>query len=290
MSRPDWCLNDARQFGSDLNDDDLAKMANLLRLDVVRSVHCGGDGHPGPALSIAEIVAYLYFREMRLDPARPDWPERDRFILSKGHACPVLYAALARRGFFPVADLAGLRTTASHLQGHPDMIKTPGVDMTSGSLGNGIAIAAGMALAARLKRYDSRYYVITGDGELSEGIIWEGAAIAAHHKLGRLTVFVDGNHMQSGGSVGEGSGMYPIAEKFAAFGWHTQKIDGHDLMAIGQAVRQAHAVADRPSLIECQTVKGKGIPYMENNNAWHKRVPTVEEVDAAMRAIGGDSL
>lgn len=281
---------DNRQFGSDLCDADLARMANLLRLDVVHSVHSGGDGHPGPALSITEIVTLLYFRIMRIDPLRPDWPERDRFILSKGHACPMLYAALARRGYFPVEHLSGLRAIGSHLQGHPDMIKTPGVDMTTGSLGNGIAIGAGMAIAARLQQMDSQYYVITGDGELNEGIIWEGAAIAAMYRLGNLTVFVDGNHMQSGGAVEMVSGIYPIAEKFATFGWHTQKVNGHDLRALEQAVRAALAVKDRPSLIECDTVKGKGIPYMEGDNAWHKRVPTAAEVAAAESAIGGDCL
>jgi transketolase len=282
--------DDTRTFAAPLPAAAWPRMANLLRLDVVRSVHCSGDGHPGPSMSIAEIITYLYFSRLRLDPLRPDWPERDRLILSKGHACPMLYAALARRGYFPVKDLCGLRSFSSHLQGHPDMIKTPGIDMTSGSLGNGIAIAAGMAIGARLQGLDSRFYVITGDGELSEGVIWEGVIIAAHHQLGNLTVLIDANQMQSGGTVREVSGLDNLAAKFAAFGWHSQTIDGHDLQAIDAAVQTAAQETDRPSVIECRTIKGKGIPYMEGDNSWHKRVPTAVEVDAAIASIGGMCL
>jgi len=285
-----WLSEDTRQFENNLSDEALARMANRLRLDVIFSIYLAGDGHPGPSMSIAEIIAHLYFRTLRIDPKNPDWPQRDRLILSKGHACPILYAALARRGYFPVEQLAGLRSFYSHLQGHPDMLKTPGVDMTSGSLGNGIALAAGMAIAGRLLDYDSRYYVITGDGELSEGAIWEGVSIAAHHKLDRLIVFVDANHMQSGGPVERVSGLYPLAPKFSAFGWQVIEIDGHDMSAIGQAIEMAHNEKEQPTAILCHTVKGKGIPYMEGDNSWHKRVPTASEVEEAIRALGSDCL
>lgn len=280
-------MMDSLQTRSSLPMEKIALMANTLRLDVVRTIHTCGDGHPGPCMSIAEIIALLYFHEMRIDPDRPRWPERDRLILSKGHSCPMLYAALARRGYFPVGDLSGLRTLDSHLQGHPDMNKTPGIDMTTGSLGNGISIGLGMALAARSQGFDSRVYVITGDGELQEGIIWEGAMAAAFHKAGNLTVLVDVNHMQSGGPVETISSLYPLIDKFAAFGWYCLKAEGHDPDSLKAALDEAKRVTDRPTMIGCHTVKGKGIPYMEGDNSWHKRVPTLEQVRQAEEALGG---
>lgn len=270
-----------------MTNHELRRIADRLRLDVVETVHAAGDGHPGPCMSIADIIAVLYFSEMRLRSEEPRWPERDRLILSKGHACPVLYAALARKGFFPMDELPKLRALDGILQGHPDMNKTPGVDSTSGSLGNGISVGLGMALGCRLQGFDSYVYVIIGDGEQQEGIVWEAAMAAAKHKVGNLIVFADCNNNQSGGKVTELSSLYPVADKWTSFHWHVQTIDGHDIGAIRKAVAAAKEIKDRPSYIECVTVKGKNIPYMENNNAWHKRTPTAEEVESARMALGG---
>jgi transketolase len=263
----------------------LEDMARQLRRDVVTMVHLAGDGHPGPALSVTDIVTALYFNILRIDPSRPDWPQRDRFILSKGHACPVVYAALARRGFFPVEALPGLRCLHSILQGHPDMHKTPGIDMTSGSLGNGISVGLGMALAGHYNGDDYMVYVITGDGELQEGIVWEAAMAAVRYRAGRLVVFVDHNGLQSAGEVGKVSGLLPIRPKFESFGWHCQEIDGHDFDQILDAVERARQETERPSMILAHTIKGKGVPFMENDNSWHKRVPTREQLDAALEVL-----
>ena len=263
----------------------LTEKARVLRRDVFTMIHQCGDGHPGAALSIADLITALYFHVLRVDPKNPDWPERDRFILSKGHACPVYYAALARRGFFPVEWLPTLRRLGSPLQGHPVMNKTPGVDMTTGSLGHGIPIGAGMAAAGRLAGRNYFVYVITGDGELNEGIVWEAAQSAAHMRLGRLIAFVDHNGWQSGGYVKDVSGFTNIGPAFAAFGWHTQEIDGHDFDQIVDAVAEAQANTVRPSVIVARTVKGKGIPFTENDNSWHKRVPTRAELEAALKHL-----
>ena len=264
---------------------DVAAAARQIRRDVVRMIHLAGDGHPGPALSVADIVAALYFKVLRVNPAEPLWEGRDRFILSKGHACPTLYAALARRGYFSPEVLPSLRSLGSILQGHPVMQKTPGVDSTSGSLGNGVSIGLGMALAARVNRQDYFTYVIVGDGEIQEGIVWEAAMAAVHYQAGRLIVFVDHNGQQSGGPVREVSGLYPVLPKWDAFGWHCQEIDGHELWAILTAIEQAQAETDRPSCIVARTVKGKGIPFMEADNSWHKRVPTTDELDQALAVL-----
>ena len=264
----------------------LIETARMLRRDIFTMIYQAGDGHPGAALSAVELLTALYFKVLRIDPSRPDWPERDRFILSKGHACPAWYAALARRGFFPVEWLPTLRELGSPLQGHPDMKKTPGVDMTTGSLGHGIAIGAGMAAAARLLGKDYAVYVVTGDGELNEGIVWEAVQAAAHMQLGRLIVLVDHNGWQSCGRVEQVSGLTDIAGRFAAFGWHTQQIDGHDFEQILNAIETAQAERTRPSVIVAKTVKGKGIPFVENDNSWHKRVPTKAEYDTAMKFLG----
>jgi transketolase len=267
--------------------DELQRTANALRLDVVRMVHEAGDGHPGPCLSIADIVAALYFRVLRVNPQDPRWPERDRLILSKGHACPVVYAALARRGYFPRSALPTLRSIDSILQGHPDMKKTPGVDMTAGSLGHGVAQGLGIALAGRLAGLAYHVYVILGDGELGEGICWESFLAAAHHQASNLIAFVDCNGLQSGGTVGEITGLEPLPAKLEAFGWYCQEIDGHDIGQILRAVESAKAQRTRPSAIVARTVKGKGVPYMERDNAWHKKVPTREQVALAAQALGG---
>jgi transketolase len=264
----------------------LKEQARQLRRDIFTMVHQSGDGHPGAALSIADLIAALYFHVMRLDPKQPEWPDRDRFILSKGHACPVYYAALARRGFFPLEWLPTLRRLGSPLQGHPVMRKTPGVDMTTGSLGHGIPIGAGMAAAGRVSGKDYYVYVITGDGELNEGIVWEAVQSAAHMKLGRLIAFVDNNGWQSGGYVKDVSGLVNIGASFASFGWHTQEIDGHDFDQILDAIDRAKAETERPSVIVARTVKGKGIPFTENDNSWHKRVPTKAELEAALQYLG----
>lgn len=263
----------------------VAEAARQIRRDVVTMIHLAGDGHPGPALSVADIVAALYFKVLRVDPADPLWEGRDRFILSKGHACPALYAALARRGFFSPDLLPSLRSLGSILQGHPVMGKTPGVDSTSGSLGNGISIGLGMALAAHVTGHDYFTYVIVGDGEIQEGIVWEAAMAAAHYHVGRLIVFVDQNGQQSGGPVREVSGLEPILPKWEAFGWHCQEIDGHDVRGILTAVERARAETARPSCIAARTVKGKGIPFMEADNSWHKRVPTADELEQALAIL-----
>lgn len=273
-----------------LKQNELPRMANRLRLDVVDTVHAAGDGHPGPAMSVAELLAVLYFHEMKVDPRNPSWPQRDRFILSKGHSCPILYAALARKGYFPMAELKGLRTLESMLQGHPDSNKTPGIDATSGSLGNGVSIGLGMAMGCRQQGLESYVYVAVGDGEQEEGIIWEAAMAAAAMNAENLIVFADCNNYQSGGHVTDISSLYPLIPKWEAFGWHCQEIDGHDTNAIIEAVANAKAAKGKPSFVAMKTVKGKGVPYMENNNAWHKRVPTGEEVQIAHEALEGVSL
>jgi len=263
----------------------LTETAKHLRRDVVTMVHLAGDGHPGPALSIADIVTVLYFHVMQIDPQQPKWPQRDRLILSKGHACPVVYAALAKLGYFSADLLPGLRKLGSILQGHPDMNKTPGIDMTTGSLGHGISLGAGMAIAGRVTGQDYSVYVITGDGELNEGIVWEAAQCAVHHKIDNLIVFVDHNRFQSGGTLDEVSGLSEISSKFESFGWHCQEIDGHNFAEIIIATENARQVKEQPSLIVAHTVKGKGVPFMENNNRWHKGVPTKEELDLALEAL-----
>lgn len=271
-----------------MNTAELKQMADHLRFVAVDMVYKGKDGHPGPALSIADIVATLYFDEMNIDPANPDWEDRDRFILSKGHACPIYYAALSERGYFgeKVEDFK-LRALGSKFQGHPVMNKTKGVDMTSGSLGNGIAVGVGMAIAGKHQKKDYNVFVIVGDGELQEGICWEGINAAAGHKLDNLIVFADRNGWQSGGSVDETIGSNNIKERFEAFQWHAQEIDGHDIDAIKEAISNAKAEKGRPSVIVCDCVKGKGLPYMENNNAWHKGVPTDEQYAQAVEILGG---
>jgi len=266
---------------------ELMDMARILRRDVVNMVYQSKDGHPSPALSIADIVAALYFKVMNVDPLNPSWEQRDRFILSKGHACTVVYAALARKGYFPLKELPTLRQLGSCLQGHPCMRTTPGIDMTTGSLGNGISVGMGIALAAKYQKQDYHTYVIMGDGELQEGIVWEAAMAAVKHKLDKLIVFVDNNGLQSGGSIGDVSGILPIYPKWEAFRWHCQEIDGHDMDQILNAVEKAKQAEGQPSMILAHTVKGKGIPYMEVDNSWHKRVPTEGEWREAMELLGG---
>lgn len=271
-----------------VENEKLRQIAQKLRFEAVRMVYEGKDGHPGPALSIADIVATLFFDVMNIDPKNPNWEDRDRFILSKGHSCPIYYAALNERGYFvPKVEHFHLRQLGSMFQGHPSMHSTPGVDMTSGSLGNGIAIGAGMAFAAKALKKDYYTYVICGDGELQEGVCWEGANTARGRNLDNLIVFVDRNGWQSYKSVEFTIGQNNVADRFRAFGWHVQEIDGHDIQAIKDAVAAAKAEKNLPSCIVCDCVKGKGLSFMERNNAWHKGVPTDEQFAIAEKELGG---
>ncbi len=266
----------------------LAAIAHKLRKDTIEALYHAGSGHPGGSLSMAEILTVLYFREMNIDPLRPDWPDRDRFILSKGHACPSYYAALAERGYFPVDELlTTLRKPHSRLQGHPCMGKTPGVDMSTGSLGQGMAVAAGMALYGKKQNKDFRVYCMIGDGESEEGEIWETAMSAAHYKLDNLIVFLDANHLQIDGRVDDVMNIFPMCPKFAAFGWNVLEIDGHDIEQIVDAVEQAKAFAGsgRPTFIQCNTVKGKGVSFMENQAGWHGSAINHENYVRAMAEL-----
>ena len=271
------------------NISQLKQQADQLRLEVVKMVHDAGDGHPGPCMSAMDILTCLYFDKMHIDPQNPKDPNRDRFLLSKGHACPALYAALANKGYFSKEEYSGLRFLHRMLQGHPTMQKTPGRDMTSGSLGNGLGIAAGMSFAGRYQKQDYYTYVIMGDGEIQEGSVWEAAMFASHHKLDHLIAFVDNNCWQSGGSIDACSGVQPIAEKWEAFGWFVQQIDGHDYEQILSAIEAAQKNRGRPSMIVAHTIKGKGLDYMENDNSWHKRVPTDEQLASAIKQLGGNA-
>lgn len=265
----------------------LQGIATELRRTTLTMIHKAGDGHPGPALSIADLVTALYFKEMRVDPKNPQWEDRDRFLLSKGHACTILYSALAKLGFFSEDILPSFRSLGSILQGHPVMDKIPGVDMTTGTLGHGLPVGAGMAAAGKLGRKDFRVYVIIGDGELNEGIVWEGALVAANMRLDNLLAFIDVNGLQSGGETRAVSGIdnVAIAAKFASFGWHTIAIDGHDYPQILAALAEARATKGKPTVVVAKTIKGKGVPFMENDNAWHKGVPNKDQLAEALKSL-----
>ena len=263
----------------------LEDKAKQIRRHIVSMLAEAGSGHPGGSLSIADIVTALYFEVMKVDPARPDWEDRDRLVLSKGHACPVLYAALAEKGFFPVEELQTLRKINSRLQGHPDMKKTPGVEMSTGSLGQGLAAANGMALAGKLDKKDYRVYVILGDGEIQEGMIWEAAMAAAHYKLDNLTAFLDLNGLQIDGPIQEVMNPEPVADKWAAFGWNVLTIDGHDFEQIIEAVEKAKATKGKPTMIIANTVKGKGVSFMENEVDWHGNAPSKEQAEQALAEL-----
>ena len=262
----------------------LEAQAVQIRKDIVSMIHDAGAGHPGGSLSAVEIITALYFHVMRIDPARPAWSERDRFILSKGHSCPALYAALARRGYFDPALLGTLRRYHSILQGHPDMRKTPGLDMSSGSLGNGLSCGLGMAMAARWKQKDYRVYVLLGDGECEEGEVWEAAMAAAHHHMSQLTAIVDTNGLQITGPTQEVMNLGDLAAKFRAFGWNTSEINGHDVEQILRALDYARET-DGPTAILAHTVKGKGVSFMENRVEWHGKAPSDQEAARAIEEI-----
>ena len=266
----------------------LMKTANEVRKDIVTAVHSAKAGHPGGSLSAAEIFTYLYFEEMNIDPKDPKKEDRDRFVLSKGHTAPGLYAALAERGYFPKEDLKTLRHTGSYLQGHPDMKHIPGVDMSSGSLGQGISAAVGMAIAAKLKGSDFRVYTLLGDGEIQEGQVWEAAMLAAHRKLDNLVVIVDNNNLQIDGAVTEVNSPYPIDKKFEAFNFHVS----NDLDQIDAAFKEAKTVKGQPTAIIAKTLKGKGVSFMENQAGWHGKAPNDEEYKIAMEDLekAGEAL
>lgn len=265
--------------------NELIRISAQVRLGVLEGVHSASSGHPGGSLSISDILTYLYFEEMNIDPANPDMDNRDRFVLSKGHTAPALYAVLAQRGFFPKEDLKTLRASDSYLQGHPDMKGTPGVDMSTGSLGLGISAACGMALSGKISDQSYRVYSILGDGESEEGQVWEAAMFAAHYKLDNLCVFVDYNGLQIDGPVSEVMNPVPLDEKFAAFGWNVKTIDGHDFDQIESAVKAARACNGKPTAIICHTVKGKGVSFMEGNVKWHGSAPNDEQYNQAVEEI-----
>ncbi len=259
---------------------ELKKIATKIRLGALEEIFSASSGHPGGSLSIADILAYLYFEKMNIDPQNPKMADRDRLVLSKGHTAPALYAALANRGFFSTELLKTFRNKSSILQGHPDMKHIPGVDMSSGSLGQGISAACGVALSAKLDNKNYKVYTILGDGELEEGQVWEAAMFAAHYKLNNLCAFIDFNGLQIDGDITKVMNPTPIDEKFAAFGWNVTVIDGHDLDAIEAAVAQADK-SDKPFAIVCKCVKGKGVSFMENDAGWHGNAPNAEQYETA---------
>ncbi len=262
----------------------LAFFANEIRKGALTAVYSAKSGHPGGSLGIAEILAYLYFEEMNIDPKNPKMENRDRFVLSKGHTCPALYAALAHRGYFPVEDLVTFRHTGSYLQGHPDMKNIPGIDMSAGSLGQGISAACGMALSAKLSEKSYRVYTILGDGESEEGQVWEAAMFAAHYGLNNLCAFIDFNGLQIDGDVREVMNPTPLDEKFKAFGWNVIVIDGHNFDEIASAVQMSKK-SDKPTAIIAKTVKGKGVSFMENKAEWHGSAPNSEQYEQGMREL-----
>ncbi|MBE6072641.1 MAG: transketolase [Clostridium butyricum] len=265
-----------------MNKLKLMKKANDIRKDIVTAVHSAKAGHPGGSLSAADIYTYLYFEEMNIDPVKPKKVDRDRFVLSKGHAAPGYYSALAERGFFPVEDLKTLRHTGAYLQGHPDMKHTPGVDMSSGSLGQGISAAVGMAISAKLYGDNYRVYTLLGDGEIQEGQVWEAAMLAGHRNLDNLVVIVDNNNLQIDGYISDVNSPYPIDKKFEAFNFHVINIDGHDFDQIDAAFKEAKATKGMPTAIIAKTVKGKGVSFMEDKAAWHGAAPNDEQYAIAM--------
>ena len=275
-----------------MNNLELEKMANEIRKDIVTAVHSAKSGHPGGALSSADIFTYLYFEEMNVDPTNPKWEDRDRFVLSKGHVAPGLYSTLAEKGYFPKEDLKTLRHTGSYLQGHPDMKHIPGIDMSSGSLGQGVSVAVGMAAAGKYDKKDYRVYTLTGDGEIQEGQIWEAAMWAGHRKLDNIVVIVDNNNLQIDGSVEDVCSPYPIDKKFEAFNFHVINIDGNDFDQIRAAFKEARETKGMPTAIIAKTVKGKGVSFMENAAGWHGKAPNDEEYEIAMADLekAGEAL
>lgn len=275
-----------------MNKLELQKTAVEVRKGIISGVHSAKSGHPGGSLSAADIYTYLFFEELNIDPKNPDKADRDRFVLSKGHTAPGYYSVLANRGFFPVEDLTTLRHVGSYLQGHPDKKHIPGVDMSSGSLGQGISAAVGMALSAKLSNDNYRVYTLLGDGEIQEGQVWEAAMFAGHRKLDNFVAIVDNNGLQIDGAVEDVCSPYPIDEKFAAFGFHVINVDGHDYDALKAAFDEAKATKGQPTAIVAKTVKGKGVSFMENQCSWHGTAPNDEQYAQAMEELekAGESL
>ena len=276
-----------------MNKLELQKMANEVRKGIVTGVHAAKAGHPGGSLSAADLFTYLYFEEMNVDPKNPQDPDRDRFVLSKGHTAPGLYATLAHKGYFPVEDLVTLRHIGSHLQGHPCMQHTPGLDMSSGSLGQGISAAVGMALSAKLRNKSYRVYTLLGDGEIQEGQVWEAAMFAGARKLDNLVVIVDNNGLQIDGKIEDVCSPYPIDKKFEAFNFHVINVaDGNDFDQLDAAFKEAREVKGMPVAIVMKTVKGKGVSFMENQVGWHGKAPNKEEYETAMEELekAGEAL
>lgn len=271
-----------------MNQDEIKQlqlMSNKIRIDIIEEVHSAKSGHPGGSLSIADIITYLYFKEMKIDPKNPDMPDRDRFVLSKGHTCPALYAALAERGFFDTSLLKSFRKIDSILQGHPDMKKVPGVDMSSGSLGQGISAACGMALAAKFDKKDYRVYAVLGDGEIEEGQVWEAFMFASQYKLNNLCVVIDRNGLQIDGACKDVMSTEPLADKMKAFGFNVNVIDAHDFESIEKAFENAKAYKGQPSVIIADSIKGKGVSFMENMVSWHGSAPNDEQYNQAIKDL-----
>lgn len=273
-----------------MNNDLVLSLRNktkTIRKDILEMIYSAGSGHPGGSLSIADVITVLYFHEMKIDPAHPKWPDRDRFILSKGHTCPAWYSCLAERGFFPVESLSTLRSIDSMLQGHPDMKKTPGIDFTTGSLGQGLSAGVGMALSSKMDAMSNRVYVVLGDGELNEGQVWEAVMLAAKYQLDNLVAIVDYNKLQLDGTTEEIMPLEPLSLKWKAFNWEVVSINGHDIPSILQALETAHHTKGKPTCIIAHTIKGKGISFMENQLDWHGKAPDKEQLDKALDEIGG---
>lgn len=264
---------------------ELRSLCRQVRRDIIKMTHAAGSGHPGGSLSAVEILTTLYFAKLKHDPTRPDWQERDRFILSKGHAAPVLYSVLARAGYFPAEELITLRQLGSRLQGHPHMLALPGLDNSSGSLGQGLSQANGLALALRLNKQNSRVYCLLGDGELQEGQVWEAVMTAAHYRLSNVCAIVDHNNLQIDGTVEEVIGLEPLAAKWAAFNWHVVEIDGHSLKSVLAALDEAEKTKDKPTVIIARTTKGKGVSFMEDMAGWHGKAPNADELVQALAEL-----
>ena len=268
--------------------DELKSISKEIRKDIVKMLTESASGHPGGSLSATDIMTVLFFKEMNLDPNNEKDPNRDRFVLSKGHAAPVLYSVLARRGYFPVEELSTLRKFKSRLQGHPSIQYLPGIDISTGSLGQGVSAAVGMALAGKIDKKDYRVYTLLGDGELEEGQVWEAAMCAAHYKLNNLTAFIDFNGLQIDGDITKVMNPCPIDKKFEAFGWNVLVIDGHNYEEIIDAIEKAKECKDKPTAVVCNTVKGKGVSFMENQAAWHGTAPSKEQCETALKELGGE--
>ncbi len=264
---------------------ELAKIATNVRKNALTAVFCANSGHPGGSLSVADILTVLYFNVMNIDPKNPKWEDRDRFVLSKGHCSPALYGVLSERGFFPKDEIKNFRCVTSYLQGHPDMKGVPGVDMSTGSLGQGFSAACGMAISAKINNKKYRVYSVLGDGELQEGQVWEAAMFAAHYKLDNLTAFVDFNGLQIDGDITKVMNPLPIDEKFKAFGWNVISIDGHNYEEIYNAIIEAQKTKEKPTMIIAKTIKGKGVSYMENNASWHGVAPKPEQYEQAIKEL-----